>query len=236
MTRLRLALLGLCSVVVSLMIFSPSPTHAEAAKWLILNTKGEVKTASELKANYALEFDAVHGTLLVSGILKIHFTLLCNALSVIKGALGGGGALISGLRAIFSGCKVLLNGTLSEECTPKSNGKALGTVESNSLKGSIVTAEGERILIEPETGETYVTIEMGAACPIGNKMPILGIMYARDNEFTKHLEKHLLERDIINTKLWAISKTVEHTVTLTGSAWMYLTGEHKGLLWSGETA
>jgi hypothetical protein len=232
MMRAKLGLLGLCAVVLGLMAFSASPAHA--AKWLILNAKGELKTGTELKATFSAELEDVHVTVLVPDILGAHFSFLCSAKELI-GALGSDGSVLSGLKALFKGCKVLLDGTLNEACEPHSAGSPVGTVETASLKGLLVSVGGAaRIRIEPETGETFANINMGEECPIGETLPVKGVLYLVDNALATHSVRHLSTGDLVNTDLWVLNKILAHKIIITGASEMFLTGAHKGLKWSGD--
>ena len=87
-------------------------------------------------------------------------------------------------------------------------------------------------------GSAYATIEMGASCPVGTKVPIFGLIHLQDcqNMALTHLVKHLIQTFTPLTELSAISHTAEHTATLLGSAWGFLTGAHTGLKFSGDPA
>jgi hypothetical protein len=59
----------------------------------------------------------------------------------------------------------------------------------------------------PDTSETYATLEFGAECAIGEKVPVIGKLRYKDceNLALTHLVKHLVEVGPL-TDLWTISK------------------------------
>jgi len=263
MTRTKLGLLGLCAMVFALMAFGATGAHAEkGAKWLILNAKGELKTGAELNAPINLRTDTTG--ILHSEILKIKTLFLCTTIEALNAKLLAEGAigntlsenpetkLLLGLgsRVRFSGCTTDLNGAAAPECTPKDTTPELGG------EGIILTKLGHALLklheladktkddilkILPDTGETFATIQLPAACPIGTSVPVIGSLALKDceNLALTHLIEHLAEAFTPLTELWTISKTEEHKASLLGSAWAFLTGElnnHKGLKWSGDPA
>ncbi len=91
--------------------------------------------------------------------------------------------------------------------------------------------------IKPDEGETFATIESGAECAIGEKIPVIGKIFFKDclGQFKTHVVEHLWEFGP-GTELWAISKTEEHKLTILGSFWAFLEGVHAGLKWAGEAA
>jgi hypothetical protein len=252
MIRTRLGLLGLCAVVLGVMAFSASAAQAETgAKWLILteetfkNEKGEtehkVKTAEELSAAVQGELENSDGSLL-SKIVGIKVKFLCTAATLIGVKLEGNGSLTSGGRVKFTGCVTYLNEELAPECEPKTTGEPLGTLLSNEGKGLLVLHEPSPGVkegvtrIEPKVGTTFITLTLGASCPIGNTVPIIGKLFVKDCEgkLTTHLVTHLIEELKALTKLWTISETPEHVATIDGSAKVFLAGVgHAGLAWGG---
>jgi len=243
MTRTTLGILGLCVVIIGLMAFNAAGAHAEGT-WLFLNASGQVKTGTELSAIIELENDA--NNVAHTSILSIFTLWVCTGWKAITSKLFGSGAIgqgpgeEKGSKILFSGCTTQLNGTAAPECTPKD---AVGGA------GEIITKPGHALAILreladktkddvikflPDEGETLATIEMGAACPIGTKVPILGELVLKDgeNQALTHLVKHLLEPSQVLTKMWAISKTAEHVVATLGSFWAVLGGEHAGLKYS----
>jgi len=265
MTRTRLGLLGLCAMVFGLMAFGATGAHAEVgAKWLILNSKSELKEGSTLHAEVGLEKDSLV-YVLHTEILKIKVLYLCTNLEAINAKLQEQGIIGKevitnpetglkegrGSQIKFTGCITELGGSVAPECEPKDVVGGAGTVITKPghalIKLHILKNEkGEEIgrddIVEllPDTGlgTTFAVIESTAACPIGTKVPVIGSLALKDceNLFLTHLKKHLVEPFTPLTKLFTISETAEHTATFLGSAWAFLKGEHEGLLWSGDPA
>jgi hypothetical protein len=243
MTRTKLALLGLCAMLLGLMAFNTAAAQAEkGAKWLFAHlVEDENKTILELlidflPAKIALEDDSPL-YVLHSEILKIKVLFLCTHLQLAGGPeLVAEGGISSG-KVLFSNCTTDLNGTANANCKPKDATDGEGTVVTNSIDSLIVLHNGEDVLkLLPVTGETFATIEMSAACPIGTKVPVIGELALKDcNKLAlTHLVEHLVEPYEPLTKLWTISKTTEHVATLKGSAIGRLVGNHEGLKFSGD--
>jgi hypothetical protein len=253
MTRSRLGLLALSAMVFGLMALGATGAQAEVgAKWLILTSTGVLKTGAELHASVNLKTD-VNGVL-HSEILKIKTLFLCTTIEAVNAKLQEEGIIGStvvtnakglkegrGSKVKFSGCTTDLNGVAAPECTPEDKSAEGGP-------GTIVTKLGHALLklhsgnditkILPDEGETFATISLPAACPIGTSVPVIGSLALKDceNLALTHLVEHLVEAFTPLTELWTISKTEEHKATLLGSAWARLTLEHAGLKWSGDPA
>jgi len=233
MTRSKLGLLSLCAVVFGLMAFQAAA--AQAVSWLILDLDGK---ALELKAKVVGEIESgTHATLL-SVITGIEVEILCSAAELINVNLEAGGALTEGGKVKFTGCTVKLNKEASE-CNPKSTGQPVGTIETLEGKGQL--QESGVTVLKPKAGETFVTVQMGAACPIGNNVPITGVLAIEDckedaNKSGKgsaafeHLVVHLIQENAAGTTLKALGSKA----TIDGSANVFLGGttdNHVGLKW-----
>jgi hypothetical protein len=239
MIRTKLMLLGLCAALFGVMAFGAS--GAQAAKWLILMSNGEVLTAEQLLANLGAEIDSPK-LILHTEVLKDKYLIECTGLELIGVGLESEGKLTEGGKVKFTGCVGLVNGSVNKLCTPKSNGTTQGTILTNEGKGVLVLHEltgGTKdglTKIEPKVaGGSFVNLEMEEGCAIGEKLPINGVLYVKDCEgkLETHLVKHLGEEGPL-TELWATSnKTEEHTAHILGSVWFFLTGAHAGLAWSG---
>jgi hypothetical protein len=254
MTRTKLGLLGLCAVVFGLMAFSTSAQATAGAKWLILNSLNEKKEGSTLHAAVGLKFDTL--LILHSEILKIKVLFECSNLKTENALLQKEGTIAKeynaegkpvGSKIVFTNCITKLNGVTAPECEPNAEGKNLGTIKTNSGHALIVLHKLEPsgelddlLLVLPDTGETFATVEMGASCPIGTKVAVIGHVTLKDCKgnvgFLEHAIEHLVEVFTPLTTLWTISKTTEHVATLLGSSWSFLEGEHKGLKWAGDPA
>jgi hypothetical protein len=230
MLRSRLGLLGLCALAVGLMALEAS--SAQAANWLILNSKGEVKTGTELPAELGGEVDGIV-IILDTHSVKIHVKASCSKFSILGAKLEAGGALTKGAKIKLEGCKVFNAATETElpECHVKTTGQAFGTVESNKSKGQLQT-NGE-IKLEPETGITFATLEFEAGCVLPSPTALSGTLFFEDCEgkAATHLVKHLFKQGA-GTSLFVGADTAEHLETsLVGSLWIFLVGTHAGLSW-----
>lgn len=235
MLRSKLGLLGLSVVALSLMGIAAS--SASAAEWLILNSKGEVKTATELPAEISSELEKAGRTLLTR-IAGTNGTISCTTASLANARLETGGKLTSGSSVTFGGCAV----SMPSGCTVSSVGQPTETIRSQELKGQL-WGNGE-ILIEPKTGTVLVELIFeGALCPwpTGVAMPIHGSLWLKDCEgkMATHLVTHLIQESTANGRtMWYGKVTQEHLeILLDGSALISLTGgspTHGGLAWGGQ--
>lgn len=242
MIRTRLGLLGLCAVVLGVMAFSASAAQATVgAKWLILDPNGTVLDAANLPATIGGTIENEEASLL-SKVLGIAVEILCKKGTLIGVSLEKEGSLTNGGKVQFTGCSVDLNGTPNPACEPHSAGSPVGTVETLAGKGLAVLHElaggvkHELTRIEPKEGETFVTINMGEECPIGELIPVRGKLFLKDceNAFLTHQVIHLVEEFPVLTDLWVLNKTAEHKATIDGSALIFLTGAHLNYLWGGD--
>jgi hypothetical protein len=230
MIRTKLMLLGLCAALFGVMAFGAS--GAQAAKWLILTSGGVAKTGEELKAAVGGEVDTT--PVLHTEVLKDKYLVECTGFTTVGVNLEGEGKVTEGGKVEFTGCTGKINGVANSNCNPKSSGKPEGSVLTNEGKGQLVLREGVgETKLEPKTGTTFATLEMKEACPIGEKLPINGVLYLSDSHLETHEVKHLIVEGA-GTEMWATAnKTEEHKATITGSGWVFLTLEHSGLAWDG---
>jgi len=239
MNRIKLGLLGLCAVALGLAAFSGAAQATTGSKWLILNGKSEVKEGSTLHASIDVEAEST--LVLHTEILKIKVLFLCSAVKLINakllanGSVGEAEGAVKGAKVLFSGCITHLNGSSSPECVPTDSTDGVGKIVSHAGHGLAVlgTAGEDLIKVLPDEGETFATIKLPAACPLGTSLPVIGKVNLKDceNLALTHLVKHLLEQGP-GTELFVVSKTEEHKTTVLGSAWGFLTGEHAGLPYS----
>jgi hypothetical protein len=212
-----------------------SASSAQAAKWIILNSKGEAKDAAGLVASLDGEIENKFGFLLAE-VLKMRVGITCKKLTPIGFSLEGEGKLTTGGKVKFSECTTEINSKAAPECTPKSAGLAAGTVETNKLKGRLTLVGSASVIqIEPETGSTFVVMEMGAGCLVGSKLPIIGVFSLTECEvpISTHQVVHLFEEALNSTEIWALSKTAEHRAVTVGSGVAFLAGAHNALEWGG---
>jgi hypothetical protein len=234
MIRTRLILLGLCAALFGVMAFGAS--GAQAAKWLILMSNGEVLTGEQLPATVGISLES--NAILHTEVLKVKFLVTCTSAELLGASLEGEGKVTSGGRVRFKGCIGETNGSVNANCTPKANGEPEGTILTNEGKGQLVLHEGTVGLtkIEPKTaGGAFATLEMKPPCPVGEKLPINGVLYLKDceNMLELHLGNHLIEEGPL-TEMWATSNNnTEHKAHILGSALAFLTGAHLNLAWGG---
>jgi hypothetical protein len=246
MTRTRLGLLGLCAMVFGLMAFGASAAQAETgAKWLVGGT-------GFLEAEIGLENDGEeeYPYVLHSEILKIKVLFLCKKIKIAAGLSGNpkliaNGGISSG-KVLFSGCLTDLNGTKNSLCTPKDVTEGVeGTILTRNLdslirKHALAGGAVDDVLelLPHVAGDPFATIEMGAGCSIGTKVPVFGKLFLEDCENLALVRqvKHLVKPFTELTRLWVISDTAEHAATLLGSAWGFLTGAHENVAFAGDPA
>jgi hypothetical protein len=243
MIRTKLMLLGLCAALFGVMAFGAS--GAQAAKWLILTSGGVAKTGEELKAEVGGTIVGANAVLHTE-ILKIKFLVVCTGFNTKGIFLEGAGKVTEGGRVEFTGCSGETNGSPNANCKPKAGGAASGTVLTNEGKGQLVLHEAKEGLtrLEPKTGTAFATLEMSEACPVGEKVPINGVLYLKDcstkdaegkcqNKVETHLEKHLIVEGPL-THLYATNTdNAEHAASILGTGSVFLTSTHKELAWSG---
>lgn len=228
MSRSRLGLISLCVVVLGLLAFAAS--SASAAEWLILNSKGEVKTAAEMPVELAGEFDTPNGTL-DTHLTGIHIEVQCTKATLLGMKLEGEGKITNGSKAKYESCTVPT--PVGKICTVKSPGAAVGTITTKELKGQLQT-NGE-ILIEPKTGTVLAELVFeGAECTLPEgAQAINGVLWLRDCEGKPetHLVKHLIvESTAHGHTLFIGADTAEHLeTTVKGGGWIFLAGFGIGL-------
>ena len=237
MTRPKLGLLGICVMALGL-IFSASATQAETgAKWLFAEKGAGSGLVAFLEANGSAEIETTN--VLHTKISGINVLGECPIIHVTYTLTGG---KVTHILATYLKCVIKLNGAPASECEPIAEG-IKGAIKLKPSHGLIVLHElsggikDDIVSILPDSGETFATIEMGALCPIGTKVPIIGKATVKDcqNLALTHLVKHLVELGPL-TELFTISKTAEHIATVLGSSWTFLTGTHEGLKFSADPA
>jgi hypothetical protein len=230
MTRTRLGLLGLCAVVFGIMAFGA--TAAQATKWLVLNGSGVFVDAATLPASVTGAIENNKATLLTK-ILGALTHISCTAGTLVNVTLQGEGKVSEGGKVQFTGCSVVLEGKAAPECEVHSAGKPVGTVETLEGKGLAIKHNTEILTrLEPKTGETFVTLQMGEECPIGENVPIKGKLFVKDcvlNGATTEAVTHLIEEGPLST-LTALG----NAATIDGSANISLTGAHAGRGWKAD--
>ena len=247
----KLALLGLCALVLGLMAFGTSAAQAEPGNaWLILKVKEKepVLVKKPLLPVLGIEIENKKALLLASVLNgTINLEIHCSAAQLIEVHLEEEGRLSHG-KVRFTGCEVLINHTPAPECKVHSAGSPVGTVETNKGKGLLqlhkfpkkVLAEktdpekNELVtVIEPLEGTAFVTLLMGEECVIGEEVSIEGKLVLKDCELKaeQHLVSHLIEEEPELTSLTVLD---DPNASIDGSAFVFLTEEHKGLEWGAE--
>lgn len=235
-TRAGHVAVGLAVVVFSLMMLMASMASAEIGAHIwVVNSKGE---KVELSVTGSAELESTG--FLLSKIAGVSVAFSCTGGSAIGLKTETNGTIGKGTKIRLVGCITKLNGTTSSACEPR-NGAEKGVILTNAGHGLVVLHElgggvhDPLVAVLPDVGETFATLELGAECSIGAKVPIIGKGTLKDCEglFTSNLVKHLAEAGPL-TELWVISKTAEHQAVVEGSAWVFLIGEHAGLKFSAE--
>lgn len=228
--RSKPSFLGICVLAFALTAVFAGTAHATS--WIVLNSEG--KALETLKATIQSEAENKKVSLLTR-FLGIGMEFRCTTAALVGASIEAEGKITSGFKALFTGCQLYVNGALDSECTPRSTGKAAGTVETNALKGSLVLSEvNGPIKVEPKEGTSFVTLNFGVECPIFENTTINGVFYLQDGQYllSKHLTSHLVEESF-GTEIWISTKTAEHLSQVDGSAIVSLTGAHAGLKWGG---
>lgn len=182
--------------------------------------------------------DSAHIALLFKFGLIPHVEILCTDIKFVGAKLHELGRATG--KAHFDtptkGCITKLKGVEEPACKPKSLGASLGLIETNSLEGLIKLHTGGVGLLEVQAvgGGAIVTLELGATCPIGNKIDVTGKVFLKDgnNEGLVDKVEHLFEAEQTLSTL----RFGANPATLVGSGFAFLSGLHTGLTFAGHTA
>jgi hypothetical protein len=242
-SRSGLKLLGLCALMLGLMTFVTNSAHAEAgSKWTLLNEALTVlsEVTTTLLPEVTAEIDVT--PILLAELSKKAIALSCTSVAIEGAKLKTSGTLGEG-KATFTGCTFAIGGVVQPSCKPHSAGDPEGTIKSNPAHGLLRLHSGTlTVLVLPTTGinGTFAMIVLGKEgvlneCAVGEKITVNGELSIQDclKEFTQHKVKHLINEFAALTDLWILNKTAEHKATIDGSAWAFLIGEHKGMLFAG---
>src|ERR1044071_4646740 len=230
-SRLGLKTLGMCALVLGLMAVWVGAAQAEetGGSWTY-EIGGLLKTFEG-----ALHEPSVNGALEAGTEAVLHAKVLggteilyeCTAVSIVGGRLQLGGDIKGSL--VFSGCRTLLNGVLSNNCKPKAGGTEEGVIKTVPILALMLLhklIEGgvkDRILIaHPQEGTNFAFIESTAACAIGLKVAIGGLLAFQDPAPTTDLVNHLIKEFLPLNDLYVISKTPEHKAHCLSSAILFL--------------
>lgn len=231
-------LIGLLTLALGLTVFSAATAQAEpGAYWQVEGTK-LISPVTLLPKIQAVK-DSVHLDFISkAGLSKVE--ILCTDIKFVNGLLHVLGRLTGKIH--LAGCITKLNNTVAGACAPKSPGAMSGLIETQSLEGLLELHElspTEKVdvlrLVPSNANAIFVEVEFGASCSIGAKVNITGTLVLKDCEghLLEEWIKHLFEEDASLTKLIFGSKNV---MTVSGSFWTFLEGDHYTNGWSGNTA
>lgn len=247
MIRTKLGILGFCTVIFGPMAFDATGAQA-AGTWIILNAESKEKTATELPAVLEFEkdksFEFEH-YILHTEIIKIKVLFLCTTIKAVnarllpEGNIGEKPTVVANSKVLFSGCETILNGVPSPECRPTDPEEGSGVIVTKPLHAAAVLHEltfgiqDDILIVLPDVGQLFATVTFPENC-LFTTIPINGELALLDgqNLALTHLIKHLLQEFLPLSKLWAITNTVEHRVSLLGGVWALLGGEHINRAWS----
>ena len=229
-------LIGLLALALGLMAFSATAAQAETgAHWDVAGTA--ITGEQEVEA----ENDSADSTLLTT-VGKTPVEILCTTISFKGANLKTSGGATGKIH--YVGCTTILNknGVAVGNCKPHSPGATAGLIETNALTGLIVLhtlaggAKDELLELKPTAGTSFVTIELGPLCAIGEKFDITGPAFIKDckpggNGGKEEAEKHLFEEGPLTALLFGTN-----SATIDGSAWGFLKGANATKLFSGHAA
>jgi hypothetical protein len=242
--RLGLKVLGLCALLMGLMAVAAGAAQAEVGShW---NVSGTAISSALLPELQVKELENKDITLL-SKLSGKSLELLCTGASFTSVKLGAEGAIDKGGSILFSGCIFKWGGVVQPKCVPHSKGDPEGTLRTLPFHGLVQLHEvlvGRKegtVLLLPDTGETFQSFILGKEgelneCAAGEILPLSGKLALKDCQemFSTEQVDHLFVENPGLTDVWFLNKTVEHKVTVDGSAVLTLTGAaHLGLKWSG---
>ncbi len=233
MTRSKLGLLGLCAVVISVIAISTSVAQASQPTWIALAGQNLELTGENDSADLSL----------LTELAGIKVTVTCTGVTLKGISLEEEGTLTEGGKVALTGCSLysgpgVLDGVT--ECTVKSSGAPVGTVETGELKGELVLHElaggGKEVLakIEPKTAEGILVTFRLEECALPENNLVRGVLYLKDGlgQATTHAVKHLVEQGPLTLLYVGAHSAKQLEVTkIDGSVWVSLTGADQGLHW-----
>jgi hypothetical protein len=183
------------------------------------------------------EFEALEGVKhasLEATILGANARFTCTGTELVGVSLEATGALATGFKVKFTGCEYFINGTLSSKCEAKTAGQTNGTILSNELKGSLQLLGADKVVVvQPKTGEEFLTVAAGSKCSLGEEVPIVGTLALEDPELEVNKADHLFKVNAANTKMGVFDLKEGNKAKIIGSAIVSLSGAHAGLSWRG---
>jgi len=230
-------LLGLLTLALGLTVFSAATAQAElGAYWEVGGTKliSPITLLPEIQA----QKDSVHINFLTkSGFNTVE--ILCTEIKIKAGLLHLLGRLTGKIH--LEGCITKKNGVEEAACKPKTPGANLGLIETEKLEGLLKlhtlspTVKDDVLQLLPENAKNvYLPLELGATCAFGNKVDVTGTLFLKDgqNKLLSEEVKHLFEEFPPLTKLLFGA----NPMTMDGSFWTLLEGDHFLKLWKGNPA
>jgi len=207
---------GLCLVAaLSVMAFAAASAQAEATShW---NINGTALKNNTLLPSVTASLENNHGVLLGHALGK-ELNILCTSIAFVGAVLKQEGGSSGKIK--FSGCRITTNGGEELPACEPHNGTEKGVVETVALKDLIVLEAGGEAgapydRLEPVEGTRFVNIATSASCAFGENIPIItetgaGFVLKDCNKEGKVEKVTHLGEEGPGTKLWVISKTVEH--------------------------
>jgi hypothetical protein len=225
--------LSVLAVLLGLIALMSSSTRAEVgANWKIKGSNVTEKLSPSIGVK---EIEKVTGTEeryvgLLTTLNKEQVDFRCTGISIIGAKLEPEGKITSGMKFKFSGCVFLSKGKISLACSPLYEGKEKGVIVTNALKGLLFLHEGKGLVsFEPAKGPSFMIIEFGEECVFFPSWGFGGKLTLKDASLGTESVTHLFAEGPLSTL--ALEGTVP--TTFCGSVVWELTGEHKGLPWSG---
>jgi len=234
-SKLGLKVLGLCALVLGLMAIAASGAQAEAgAEWMVNGKNAKEWAAGLLPEVKVVEVENKTATLLfnLNGNPLEPVAILCTEATAEATHLVAPAGILG--KVDFKGCILFYKGVLQKACEPHTGTDVTkkGLIVTKTSKGLIVLDEGQgTVTFEPNEGTTFVVIETGEECAIGEEVPVAGKLNVRDCKglFKTEEVNHLIEELPKLTTLTALGQPAK----IDGSVVVALAGTHNTLKWSG---
>ncbi|HMJ23294.1 MAG TPA: hypothetical protein VK513_15365 [Terriglobales bacterium] len=227
-------LFGLLALLAGLMAFATAAQAEPGAYWEVGGTQIKDKT---LLPEVNAKKDTPHIIFLTkSGLSTLE--ILCTEILLTNGLLHELGRTTG--RIHFEGCITRLNGSEATLCKPHTPGAAEGLILTEPLEGLLKLhiletggTEDVLLLLPVNAGMIILTLELGSGKCAIKGANITGEIVLKDCKsllLINELE-HLFEFHSLTKLLFGANP-----MTIDGSFWEFLTGAHKGQLWSGHPA
>lgn len=231
-------LVGLFALLAGFMAFSATVAQAEpGAYWEVGGVQIKDK---KLLPKINARKDSPH-IIFLTHVGASNVEILCTEIKFVNGLLHELGRFTGKIH--LEGCITKINGVTANACKPKTPGAPLGLVETEQLEGLLkLHLLSKEPLIDDDVLEIlpvnvamiFFRLELGEECALGNNINDTGTLFLKDceNRLLENRVEHLLEEFKPLTKLFS----GVNAMTIDGSFWTFLEGEHKGQLWSGHPA